>query len=271
MKYFLLAGLFLAALPAQAATLSVSAPTEAPPSASFEISVVLAASTNPVNVVEGALHIPPGITVDSVSTAGSVFSLWPVYPAYYATDKEVEFSGGVPGGLAKGANGTLFTIRAHADTPGAYAFSFANAAAYINDGKGSADTVDTKGATVTVREGAATTAASTPAAAPLVASIGRDPSLFDGAYFVAFYGGDRGSGVRYEVREGSGAFTPAERYYVLHDQTLKTPVTVRAIDANGVATQVTLNGEPPYLLLALALIVLAALALAWWLRRRKTP
>lgn len=269
MKYFLPFILLFLALPAHAATVRVEpSGGEAPPATPFTVTVMLTTDANPVNVVEGSVRIPAGVTVDSVSAAGSAFSLWPTYPAYVTTDHAVEFSGGVPGGVAPGVQATLFTIRAHADAPGVYAFAPSGMSAYQNDGKGSAEQVMTSSATVTVRAGAASPAVAAGKASPLVADIGRDDSLFGGRYFLAFYGGDRGAGVRYEVREGNGPYVAADRYYVLRDQTLHTQVTVRAIDDAGVVATRTVNAGPPYVLIALAIIVLVALGF-WFLKRRR--
>ncbi len=269
MKYLFLPLVFLFALPAHAATVIVE-PTngEAAPGESFTLTVSLTADGEAVNASEGSVRIPSGVVVESVSAAGSLFTLWPSYPAFYTTDRMVEFSGGVPGGISSGTTGLLFTIRAHAERPGAYEFSPTGVGVYRNDGEGTPEEVNTKGALITVREGAKAPRVSTKEATPLVADIGQDAALFDGQYFVAFYGGDRGAGVRYEIREGTGDYVSADRYYVIRDQTLKTPITVRALDAEGVVQEVTLNQQPPYLLIVIVLLALVVLG-ALFMRRKK--
>ncbi len=271
MKRILIATLFFIAFPTHAATVSVEpVQGEAGPGDRFSLSVILTTDANAVNVVEGRVKIPFGVVVDNVSAAGSPFSLWPTYPSYVTTDHAIEFSGGAPGGIAANSRVTLFTIRAHAEQPGAYTVSAERANAYRHDGSGTVEDVSTKGTTVTVRDGAKAPAAPKPAASPLVADIGQDAALFEGRYFVAFYGGDRGRGVRYEVREGNGAFQPAERYYVIRDQSLKTPVTVRALDDTGVAAEKTVNAQPISPLLS-AIAILLTLLTGWFIvKRRRT-
>ncbi len=272
MKRILIAALFLIAFPTHAATVSVEpVQGEAGPGDRFSLSVILTTDANAVNVVEGRVKIPFGVVVDSVSAAGSAFSLWPTYPAYFTTDHAVEFSGGAPGGIAAGKSVRLFTIHAHAERAGVYEFPITGVSAYRNDGAGTSEDISTRSASVSVRDGAPVPTIPTVATAPLVADVGQDDALFDGRYFIAFYGGDRGKGVRYEIKEGNGAFQPAERYYVIHDQTLRTPVTVRAIDADGVSVEKTLLAQPPYLLIALVVLMLIAVAVYLFMRGRKKP
>jgi hypothetical protein len=76
--------------------------------------------------------------------------------------------------------------------------------------------------------------------------------------------------VHYEVREGNGDFVSADRYYVLKDQSLKTPVTVRAVDENGTSAEVTLNGGLPVIPIVVVVIVLAVALWLYYARRKKS-
>lgn len=266
--------LFLLAPAAQAASIEI-APSmgEAGPGEEFTLVVSIGADDAPVNAAEGFISVPEGVRIRSASTAGSVFSLWPASPAYERAIGGIAYSGGVPGGILAGTSGTLLTIRASADEPGNYVFSPRGTTVYQNDGLGTPDSVTTAGAVIAVREGASAARTDKAEPAPLVASIGSDPSLFDGKYFVAYYGGDRGAGVlRYEVKEGVfGSYKPAGRYYVLEDQTLGRQVTVRSVDADGVAASTVLpakHGIPGWVFVAGA--VFAALALWRLIRRMRT-
>lgn len=272
MRPFLIALLLLLIAPsAHAARVEVTpSVSEAAPGQSFTLTVVLFADETAVNVAEGRILIPEGVHVDAASVAGAAFTLWPSPPSYSPVENAVLFSGGVPGGIAGRTSGTLFTIRARADEAGSYVFSPRAVNAYLDDGSGTPDTVTTSSAVVSVHEGASAPAGVNQAKEPLSAAIGSDPSLFDGKYFVAFYGGDRGNGIlRYEVKEGVfGSFVDAGRYYVLEDQSLGRQITIRAIDAEGVAAEKVLAAErgiPAWVFIAG--VIFLALAL-WRLIRR---
>lgn len=269
MKYLFLALpiiLFSLAPLAHAATIAVSPSTPAvPPGAPFTITVMLTSGDNPINVVEGSVLIPAGIVVDAASYAGSAFTLWPTPPQYAPGAGKVIFEGGVPGGVPSGTTATVFTLRAHTDTTGTYVFTPRDLAAYVNDGNGTLAPMTATAGTVVVAEGTPTPAILKGTPTPLTAAIGNDPSLFDGRFFVAFYGGDRGAGViRYEVKEGMfGSFVPAGRYYVLTDQSLSHEVTVRAIDTNGIAAKTTLpatHGISGILIGSIVIILVVVLA-----------
>lgn len=262
-RFIPLFALSLIASPLYAASVTLTA-EEARPGDSFSIPVTVDVGAEKVNVVEGLVAIPEGIIVDSVSTAGSALVLWPRQPAYVVADKAVEFTGGVPGSLPSHA--LLFTIRAHAEHPGTYTFSPSEFAAYRNDGKGTRVTLAETAIAVNIAEDAKPTggAASEPVAkTSLIADLGRDASLFDGKYFVSFYGGDNGRGVdHYVVQEGWwGRAVVADRYYVLKDQGQGSSVHITAVNTDGSVQSTTLPAAHPWterLTLLVAFVVLAA-------------
>ncbi len=209
------------------------------------VRVLLTTKESPINAVSGSVHIPAGMHIDTIDTAGSAFSLWIESPKLILSDSVVEFSGGVPHGVPPNSDVLLFTIRAHADTAGTYTLTPQNIVAYKNDGKGTVET--SSGIPTAVTVDTSTTeqvAAPVSQETPLVADIGRDAALFDGKYFVAFYGGDTGSGVQhYEVTEGwLGTPQNVERFYVINDQSLKTRIVVRAIGTDGEVVATTVSG-----------------------------
>lgn len=239
------------------------------------ISVMLRTEAAPLNAVEGVLAIPEGMQVDAVETAGSAFSLWITPPQYSRSDGTIAFAGGVPGGIAPDTEVLLFTVRAHADQSGTYAFTPRSLAAYRNDGAGTLEAVTGTSVAVAVdRTADAQILPSQTANIPLGADIGSDPSLFEGRYFLSFYGGDNGSGVvRYAVKEGWwGGYTQVDRYYVLKDQSRTRGITVRAYRADDTSVALTLPAERLSLwnIIALSILALFVLAFAWKKMRRRS-
>jgi len=269
----LLASIVLFVPVAHAATVSFSEP-KATAAGSFAIEVTLNADAHAVNVVEGAIAIPTGLAIDSVTTAGSGFSLWPQTPQFVRADRSIEFSGGVPGGIPAQTSARLFTIFAHATEPGTFTLDASKVNAYENDGKGTKDTLTSK--SLALKATVAGTAiaqrqVSGGVTSPLIAEIGSDSSLFDGKYFVSFYGGDAGSGVdHYLVQEGwYRKAVPASRYYVLQDQGRTVAVTVEAVDASGHSTKTTIPAAHPFAFVIPLLGVLAVLVAGFFLTRAR--
>lgn len=278
MKYifFTFITILFAAQSAYAATVSIepSAPA-APPSTQFALTITVTTDSNPINVVEGSVRIPPDVTVDAISTAGSAFTLWPLQPEFVTNDGKIEFSGGAPGGVPAGTRAILFTVYAHTDIADSYVFQPTGITAYRNDGKGTREPIAATGASIDVRPGAtpAPLKASPLKATPLTANVGNDPALFDGQYFVSFYGGDRGKGVSYyEVQEGVfESWNRADRFYVLKNQSLNREIFVRAVDEDGVSAKTTIhapNGNRVFAAFGIGALSALLIAACFFLLRR---
>ena len=277
----LLACLFLGASTAHAASVSI-VPQAGPLSAGtpFVVTVSLTTDSNSVNAVDGNVTIPAGIEITNVSTGNSAITLWPVTPVYVVTDHEITFTGGTPGGLAQNTSNMLFTFTAVANQAGSYTFSSADTHTYKNDGTGTETALSNASINLSVGEAgksaspAITAVDHTPPVFTAV-GIGRDPSLFGDKYFATFFATDAGSGVdHYEVQEGPLApFVRAERYYVLQDQTLGTPVTVEAIDKDGnIATIIIPAAHPHTNTLAyvvLGIVIAILIVMVYFVRKRK--
>jgi hypothetical protein len=66
---------------------------------------------------------------------------------------------------------------------------------------------------------------------PFKIKIGKDPSVFEGKYFIVFSTADKESGIdHYEVKEGEGEWKIEKSPYLLKDQSLKSKILVKAID-----------------------------------------
>lgn len=258
-----LAALAAPTMSAQAATLSVEPPLAAAGS-TILLPVVFSPGKDKVNVVEGSITIPDGITVDGIDTSGSAFSLFADGPIYMLSSRTIEFTAGAPGGLAPDSIALVFVIKAHADVEGKYDITPLGISSYENDGKGTRNPVSAPIASVSVGpKGSVAVDAFPPAApAPLVAEIGNDESLFNGRWFATFYGGaDSASIDHYEVREGWWRpSVRADRYYVLLDQDRSSTVWVTAVSENGKRVTSSIAAENPWTERAVAAVLILVLA-----------
>jgi hypothetical protein len=95
-----------------------------------------------VNVVDGTINLQPTTTASiaaDIITDGSVLTLWPTPPQFNPTTHDIEFTGGLPGGFSEDSE--LFRIRVTAPTSVTAHLALANGTAYLNDGKGTAETI----------------------------------------------------------------------------------------------------------------------------------
>ena len=105
---------------------------------------------------------------------------------------------------------------------------------------------------------------------PFQAEIGKDPSVFEGKYFLSFSTTDKLSGIdHYEIKEGKKEFKESKSPYVLEDQKLKGKILVKAIDkaGNEHISEITPPPKtfPYYIILILALFIVGVI---WLIIRR---
>lgn len=240
------------------------------------VEVRLATQEDAINAVEGVIQLPNDVSVEQVHTGGSSFTLWPNAPKYVPGTHTIEFTGGVPGGIAPHQQVLVFSFTMRAPIPGSYPVSVKKITTYLNDGYGTAVRVPLITQKFSVGEGdAPALAKAKDVTAPEFISVelGSDPTLFDGKSYVTFFAKDAESGVvRYEVKEGFfSVYTPADTYYVLKDQSLKSAVKVRAIDAAGNSATYTVSSSnrPLLVLAAISLLLGATMFIVRRLRGRK--
>lgn len=257
---------------AHAAALSIeSSPAAA--ETTFTIPVLIS-SEKAINVVEGSILIPDGMVIERISTGDSAFSLFASGPRYVPASHSIEFTAGAPKGISAGTPARLFVIYARAATPGAYTLTPEGIRAYENDGKGTLITPNTTPMTIVVGEKGSVKEVARPKETlpPLIADIGKDTSLFQGKWYLTFYGGS--DVAYYLVREGWWQLTPkrADRYYVLQDQSLHTPLWVTSITADGTkyTTYVPASHPWPERIFTLLLCILAGgIAFLLYIRMRR--
>lgn len=270
----LLLTLAFVALPLYAAELSIETPL-ADAGDSFSLPVVLTPEGSQVNVIEGSIQVPDGVTIERIDTSGSAFALFMTGPVYVPASHSIEFTAGAPGGI-ENTPALLFVIEGRADVPGSYPFS-GTVTGYENDGAGTALAIAVAPVSLAVGPAGSVNvdAPREREPSPLLAEIGKDVSLFEGRWFATFFGGAYGSSVEhYTVREGFWrAPVLADRYYVLQDQGRSTTLWVTAVSDGGKSVTVMLPAENPwmerFMIAALLLVIVIVASLVWRTLRKK--
>jgi hypothetical protein len=192
-----------------------------------------------LNVVEGVILFQ-GENLDQTSvvveTGGSILSIWPTPPKYSSEEKTIRFAGGTPGGFNQ--DGLLFRLRLSSPVPDNIKITLIGGNAYLNDGQGTKDPLFNKSLAInlTAKKSEDVSEFSSDKQPPTFTSleIGRDPSVYDGQYFLSLNAADDVSGVaKYEIREGGALVDVINGAYVLKDQTRHTPVFVTVYDQAG--------------------------------------
>lgn len=231
------------------------------------LNVGLDAQGASINVVDGSIVIPPGLEIIEISHAGSAVMLWATTPTYSIADRSVMFTAGMVPAIR--GTGHLFSLRTRVIDGGAIVISGATSA-YADDGQGSAVPISVRAEAFEIGEQTVAKSPShTGSTSKLVAEIGKDPALFDGAWFVSIYGGDTGQGISYyEIQEEGYDPVRVERLYVLRDQDLNSEIKVSAVAPDGTRTTETLNdGGFAWPILAIIIGILCIVGV-WFTRFR---
>ncbi len=259
--FFLSLSFVLSATHARAAVLSVAASN----SSSGVFDVVLDTEGKELNALEGEISFEDGVQVVGVSTGGSIFNLWPNYPKI--SGQTVFFTGGTASSIF-GKRLKIFSIKTKGLADAPIQVNITKAVAYLSDGKGTPLALEDRIIKISADQfhsvgtgGGLLTDDKTPPS-PFEIALGRDPSLFEGKYFLSFYASDSESGIdHYEVREGNFPPLRTGNTYTLRDQTLSDTIEVKAYDAAGNVRTEVFNQKPSFgatpflLLLALVLIL----------------
>jgi hypothetical protein len=254
--------------------------SEVAPGSEVTFIVEFVAGENEINVVEGVLKVPETFTVQRMDTAGSRIALWQTKPTYDAQSREIIFTGGTPERMQGNDSALLFVVRGTSETEGELTLTPLNITGYLADGRGTPIQVSAEAMTVHVTSdpvsGQVPTEIPSSVPQPLIAEIGKDSALFEGKYFVSFFGGDTGEGVSYyEVKEGQEDAVRAEQYYVLKDQSLSSDIEVRAVFPDGHSVSVTIPaqkkfGITPIIVSIVFLFTLITLVLLYKKKRQRS-
>lgn len=261
-----------------------------------QIVTLLLDSKEPVNAVEMYVEYPENILeLKSIDDGNSIISFWIQRPEIPASGKgELHLAGVIPGGFSSN-QGKLISLHFVAKNPGNAVVYVKNPQALINDGQATPAKVSVDSVSFTIKE--AGVGQTIPPSGELedvtppeifAPTIGQDPTLFDGRYFIVFSTQDKGSGVdHYEISEEKGFlrsfFGPDESNfkiaispYELIDQSLQSPIFIRAIDRKGNARTVFVAAEHASLFEKLLTIIICAILILlvllggrWFRKKRK--
>lgn len=195
-----------------------------------------------INAVEGVVKIEGDYKIKQLTTAGSVFDLWPNKPSYDSDSSKISFVGGSASSVF-GNKLKLFSIVMEIQSEEKISFTPEFVDAYLNNGIGTKISVENITTNVKISNNDRETKdefqnilfgdKQTPNDFDVL--IGRDDDTYDGKYFATFNTTDDESGIeRYEVIENDSK-TPilTGTTYVLQDQSLKGKLIVKAFDHAG--------------------------------------
>lgn len=228
-----------------------------------------------INAVEGVISISTAKDVVDISTGGSIFNLWPRKPSL--DGNKISFTGGNVSGFY-GNTLQVFTIAIKPSSLATISINFQDAISHLNDGKGTIVTTPGQSIQIPVQnsnqefdELASLISQDNTPPSSFKIELGRDPSLYDGKYFISFFATDEGSGIeRYEIIEGDRPSIRSGSTYVLQDQSLSSKVTVRAIDNAGNERVETFDPEIDTGMSAVKIVIiilLLLLAILFFVRR----
>jgi hypothetical protein len=204
------------------------------------VDVMLDTEQQSVNAVDLTILYPRLVSVQHVTHANSVLSLWIGEPNVTATS--IVLQGGVPSGIVTD-HGVIarLVVRANAVGQGGIALD-PSSKVLLNDGAGTFAPLTAAPAAITVVARASSATPAVAASAPVDTTqpegfsinIGSDPSVFGGKSFASFFTTDAGSGMdHYEISEAGGVYRVARSPFLLADQRLHSVIRVRAYDAAG--------------------------------------
>lgn len=117
----------------------------------FTVSIYTNTKGQTINNIEGLISFPSDLlSIDSVSSTGSVFSMWVEQPTFSNINGTVSFNGGVPTPGYNGSNGKVIGISFRAKKSGVANIKFSDVSIYANDGLGTNITSGKYGTTVTI-------------------------------------------------------------------------------------------------------------------------
>jgi len=209
----------------------------------FVVELGLDTQDEGINAVEVNLKIPTDfLEFVELGKGDSILTFWASEPFYNQSQNSLYFIGGIPGGF-KG-NGKLLTLALRAKTEGQTQLFFQdNSKVLLNDGQGTLANLGKETANFTIlapsrevpkNEWQDILKRDLLPPFNFEIKIGKDASVFEGKYFIAFSAEDFGSGIeRYEIKEGAGDWKAGKSPYLLEDQSLGGKISVKAIDKAG--------------------------------------
>jgi hypothetical protein len=214
----------------------------------FLVNLFIDTKNESINAIQGSLVVPSSLDVKEIRVGDSRINFWIDKPVF--KDGVVTFSGITPGGFS-GEKLPILSVVFVGKNIGSGSLAVSNLIVLKNDGNGT----DTKSKSSTFSFNISKDSVGTvkiPAIIDRVfpegfdISVSEDPNIFDGRHFLVFATQDKDSGINhYDIKEGwFGKYTLANSPYLLHDQSLRSRLSVRAIDNAGNFRTVVLYPQP---------------------------
>jgi len=177
------------------------------------------------------------------SKGNSILTLWPEGPSFSNQTGKIYFVGGIPSGYS-GKDGLLGKIIFKAKKEGEATVQIEeDSQVLLNDGMGTPAKLNTRGAIFRVLaekqevpedEWQKLLEKDKIPPDPFEIKIGKEATVFEGKYFIAFSTIDKQTGIDYyEVKEGKRVWEKAESPHLLEDQSLRSKISVKAVDKAG--------------------------------------
>jgi hypothetical protein len=217
----------------------------------FYIDVKIDTHGTSINGIEGRVSFPENIlSFVRAETGNSNVTLWVTSPTL--SGNSIDFSGVIPGGF----DGLIDPFNPETKHPGEIMrlvfvgkisgnalIKTEDVHVTANDGRGTLETISNIEKSVAVSDVVAPSVYTiTDTISPtLSAQVITDPNLFDGKFTLVFQSSDKQSGVGYvQVKESDdGEWTTVESPYMLHNQSKRGILSVRAYDVAGNVTTLT--------------------------------
>ncbi|MCX6703556.1 MAG: hypothetical protein NTV02_02630 [Candidatus Zambryskibacteria bacterium] len=245
------------------------------------VKVLLDTEGEEINTLEGVVDVRGDVSIDSIQTGSSIFSLWTLFPV--AKNQQISFTGGTPSS-AFGGKLQVFTFAITPRTTGTVSFDVSQAVAYRADGQGTrikASSQKTMTLPVVVKladtrnELSEILKSDVTSPRKFTVEYARDPSLYNGKVFLSFNTTDAGSGImQYEVVEEGKSSVVVGNTYVLKNQDLVGDIVVTAVDqaGNRRSEHVMFGTQKASLygsIVILVMLLLCALVLSRWFKRKR--
>jgi hypothetical protein len=216
----------------------------------FLVKVYLDGKGVSLNAIEGLIRFPSDLLeLKEIRDGNSAVNFWIEKP-HSIDSNSIAFSGITAAGFPVSRN-FIFGIVFRAKNLGSGALVFNSMQALQNDGLGTKTDISGQSLNFSISEEKSATKSANLAVKDneppesFIPSIGNDPTIFNGNYFLVFSTQDKGSGIdHYEVKEGYfGRYNIAESPYLLNDQALDNRIYVKAVDKNGNEIVMTVNAR----------------------------
>ncbi len=211
----------------------------------FVVNFFLNTENESLNAIEGSVVFPADLLeLKEIQDGSSIISFWSEHPQ--VSGNQVHFSGVIPGGY-NGRQGYIFSMVFKARAKGSENIKISSATVLHNDGHGTPATIKISDFSFVISSAASETGsgsggnkfitsayADSQPPESFTPQISQDQTIFSGQHFLVFTTQDKASGIdHYEVCEGSRPCVKADNLYLLQNQNLDEPITVKAIDKNG--------------------------------------